>query len=64
MQSPRPEVVDALRGVTKRVLYMDGQDLAVVVQGIWSLREALEIKADKAAHEGLLFYSLGQARAA
>jgi hypothetical protein len=64
MQSPRPEVVDALRDVTKRVLLMDGQDLAVVVQGIWSLREALELKADKAAHEGVLFHSLGPARAA
>jgi hypothetical protein len=64
MLGPRPEVVDQLSRVTKRVLIMDGQDLAVVVQGLRTLREALELKADKAAHEGVLFYALGQAQAA
>ena len=64
MLAPRPEVVEQLSRVTKRVLIMDGQDLAVVVQGLRTLQEALEIKADKAAHEGILFFPLGGVRAA
>jgi hypothetical protein len=64
MLAPRLEVVDQLSRVSKRLLIADGLDLAVVVQGLWSLREALELKADKAAHEGILFFSLGHGRAA
>lgn len=64
MVAPRPEVVDQVSRVTKRVLIMDGQDLALVLQGIRSLREALELKADKAAHEGILYFPLGKANPA
>jgi hypothetical protein len=64
MLAPRSEVVESLTSVTKRMLLMDGQDLAVIVQGLWTLREALETKAQKAANEGSLFFRLGQARAA
>ena len=64
MLPPRPEVVEQLRRITKRVLIMDGQDLAVIVQGLLTLRDALELKADKAHHEGVLFHPLAGPRAA
>lgn len=62
--APRPEVIAQLTQLTKSVLIMDGQDIAVILQGLITLRQALEIKADKAAHEGRLFYPLSQAAAA
>jgi hypothetical protein len=37
---------------------MDGEELAVILEGPVSLIEGLQIKLDKAAQEGLLFYSL------
>lgn len=64
MLAPRAEIVEQLKAVTKRMLIMDGQDLAVIVQGLWTMRQALELKTEKAAHEGILYFPLGQAPAA
>lgn len=39
---------------------MDGQDLALILEGRVSLIEALQIKLDKAAQQGVIFYPLAQ----
>lgn len=64
MIPPRSEVLDQLARVSRRVLIMDGQDLALIVQGMYSLQAALETKESKAVQEGILFFSLGHVRAA
>ena len=37
---------------------MDGQELALILEGRVSLVEGLQIKLDNAAQKGLLYYSL------
>lgn len=53
----RAEVVDEAATLSNLIL-MDGEELAVILEGRVSLVEGLQIKLDKAAQEGLLFYSL------
>lgn len=53
----RKEVVDEAATLSNLIL-MDGEELAVVLEGRVSLVEGLQIKLDKAAQQGLLFYSL------
>lgn len=55
----RNEVLDEASDLLNLIL-MDGQDLALILEGRVSLIEALQIKLDKAAQEGVLFYSLAQ----
>lgn len=55
----RPEVLTEAAGLLNLVL-MDGQDLALILEGRISLREALRTKLDRAAQQGILFYPLGQ----
>jgi hypothetical protein len=61
--APRPEVVDQLTKSAKSVLIMDGADLAVILEGRISLREALEQKLRKASQEGVIFYPLSASAA-
>ena len=57
----RPEVVlEFTRGTTSNIILMDGQDLALILEGHISLIEALQIKLDKAAQKGILFFPLAQ----
>lgn len=58
MCPPRPEVVQQLGLVSRRFIVLDGSDLAIIIQGLVSLRDALELKVAKAAQEGLLYYPL------
>jgi hypothetical protein len=57
----RKEVVDEAVTLANLIL-MDGEELAVILEGRVSLVEGLQIKLDKAAQEGLLFYSLVRGR--
>ena len=55
----RQEVLDEASDLLNLVL-MDGQDLALILEGRVSLIEALQLKLDKAAQKGALYYALGQ----
>jgi hypothetical protein len=39
---------------------MDGQELALILEGHVSLTDALDLKIQKAAQEGVIFFPLGQ----
>jgi len=55
----RPEVVERLReaGAAKLIL-MDGRDLAVILEGLVTLTDALQAKVDKAYQEGVVYFQL------
>lgn len=55
----RLEVVQEASSLLNLIL-MDGQDLALILEGRISLIEALQLKLDKAAQQGILFYPLAQ----
>lgn len=55
----RPEIVQEASALLNLIL-MDGQDLALILEGRISLIEALQLKLDKAAQQGILFYPLAQ----
>lgn len=55
----RPEVLQEGSGLLNLIL-MDGQDLALILEGHISLIEALQLKLDKAAQQGILFFPLAQ----
>lgn len=54
----RPEVVQQLAQASKRLIQMDGSDLALVFEGVYTLTDVLDIKTAKAAQEGLVFYPM------
>jgi len=57
----RPEVVlEFTRGTTSNVILMDGQDISLVLEGQVSLVDALDMKIQKAAQEGIIFFPLAQ----
>lgn len=57
----RPEVVvQFTQGVTSSIVLMDGQDLALILEGQVSLNDALELKIQKAAQEGIVYLPLSQ----
>lgn len=57
----RPEVVEEFnRGVASNIVLMDGQDLALILEGHVSLVDALDMKIQKAAQEGIVYFPLGQ----
>lgn len=57
----RPEVVlEFTRGVSSNIFLMDGQDLALILEGHISLTDALDLKIQKAAQEGIIFFPLAQ----
>ena len=53
----RDEVVTEAVTLSNLIL-MDGQELALILEGRVSLVEGLQIKLDNAAQKGLLYYSL------
>lgn len=53
-------VVEFTRGTTSNIVLFDGQDLALVLEGHVSLTDALTLKIEKAAQEGMIFLPLGQ----
>jgi len=55
----RPEVVmEFTRGVTSNIILMDGIDLLLILEGRVSLVDALDMKVQKAAQEGIILYPL------
>lgn len=46
------------RGKPVKVILMDGEDLALVIEGYVDLREGLKAKIRKAAQEGVVYYPL------
>lgn len=53
----RPEVVaDLARGPSNNIMLMCGHDLTLILEGQVSLRDALDLKIDKAAQEGIIYY--------
>lgn len=57
----KEEIVQRLReaGPSNLILF-DGLDLSLILEGRVSLTDALQAKVDKAAQEGVLYYSLGK----
>lgn len=57
----RAEVVlEFTRGVTSNIVLMDGMDLLLILEARVSLIDALEIKIQKAAQEGIILFPLAQ----
>lgn len=55
----RQEVVlQFTQGATSNILLMDGQDLALILEGHVSLTDALDLKIQKAAQEGIIYFPL------
>jgi len=55
----RAEVVNEAAPVSNLIL-MDGEELAVILEGRISLVAALQLKLDKAAQQGKLYYSVAR----
>ena len=51
-------VLEFTRGVSSNIILMDGQDLSLILEGHVSLVDALAMKIDKAAQEGMIYVSL------
>lgn len=52
----RPEVIQEFSGRDSKIIFLSGQDLIHILEGRLSLREALIIKIEKAAQEGLTYF--------
>jgi hypothetical protein len=61
MPGYRTEVLlEFTRGVSSNIVLMDGQDLTLILEGHVSLTDALDLKIQKAAQEGIIFFPLSQ----
>ncbi|MGH8886270.1 MAG: restriction endonuclease, partial [Egibacteraceae bacterium] len=59
MSGFRQEVVlEFTRGITSNIVLMDGMDLTLILEGRVSLTDALDLKTEKAAQEGILYFPL------
>lgn len=57
----RVEVIyEFTRGESSNIILMDGQDLILILEGQVSLVDALELKIQKAAQEGVIYFPLAQ----
>ncbi len=57
----RTEVVlEFTRGITSNIILMDGVDLMLILEGRISLIDALDLKTQKAAQEGIIYFPLSQ----
>jgi len=54
----RQEVVDRFGGRESSVIFMDGQDLSLILEGQVSLTDALDLKIRKASQEGVVYFKL------
>jgi restriction endonuclease Mrr len=52
----RAEVIDKFQGERSNILFMDGEDLILILEGRVDLRELLEKKIEKAAQEGIVYW--------
>ena len=51
-------VMEFTRGVSANIILMDGQDMSLILEGHVSLVDALTMKIEKAAQEGLIYLPL------
>ena len=51
-------VMEFTRGVSSNIVLMDGQELSLILEGRVSLVDALTMKIEKAAQEGMIYVSL------
>ena len=58
VQGIRPEVIGQFQGRGSNIIFMDGADIAYILEGRMDLRDALKLKIEKAAQEGKIFVSL------
>jgi hypothetical protein len=57
----RKEVVlEFTRGVSSNIVLMDGSDLSLILEGHVSLVDALDLKIQKAAQEGIIYFPLAR----
>ncbi|WP_420631333.1 restriction endonuclease [Candidatus Leptofilum sp.] len=57
----RQQVVSEFtRGVASNIILMDGQDLFLILEGHVTLIDAIDIKIQKAAQEGIIYFPLAQ----
>jgi len=57
----RPQVVlEFTRGVSSSIVLMDGSDLSLILEGHVSLIDALDLKVQKAAQEGIIYLPLAR----
>ncbi|MEW6621342.1 MAG: restriction endonuclease [bacterium] len=55
----RPEVISEFtRGVSSNIVLFDGSDLSLILEGHISLIDALDLKIQKAAQEGIIYFPL------
>jgi len=54
----RSEVIDEYNGRGAKIIFLTGMDLTIILEGRISLYEALKIKIEKAAQEGMTYYAL------
>ena len=61
IQGFRSEVVkEFTRGISSNLILMDGSDINLILEGQISLIDALEMKTEKAAQEGIIYFPLAQ----
>jgi hypothetical protein len=53
-------VLEFTRGVSSNIVLMDGYDLTLILEGHVSLVDALGLKIQKAAQEGIIFFPLAE----
>jgi hypothetical protein len=59
----RPEVVrEITKGISANIVLMDGSDLTLILEGRISVTDALDIKIQKAAQEGIIYFPLSGVR--
>jgi hypothetical protein len=59
----RDEVIKQFEGRGSKILFMTGEDLSLLLEGIMDLKEALRIKIERAAQEGKVFVSISSINA-
>lgn len=53
-------VIDFMRSAGTNVILVNGQDLSLVLEGQISLNDALQLKINKAAQEGVIYFPLAE----
>ena len=56
----REVVMEFTRGVSSNMILMDGSDIGLILEGHVSLVDALDLKIEKAAQEGIIYFPLAQ----
>ena len=53
-------VAELTRGTESKLILMDGADLSLILEGQITLTDALDLKIQKAAQEGIVFFPLSK----